>query len=151
MKDKIYQVDFNNIKTFCVTKKQYKENEKTSHRWGEICANHISDKELISRVCKICSKLIKKISNSSTNGQKKLEKNTSLKKMFEDFPGGPVVRNPPANARDMGSIPGPGRFHMLWGNYAHVPQLLSLLWSSHATSTEAHVPWSPTLEQKSPQ
>ena len=36
--------------------------------------------------------------------------------MVEDFPGGPVVRNPPANARDMGSIPGPGRSHMLWGN-----------------------------------
>ena len=26
------------------------------------------------------------------------------------FPGGPVVENPPANAGDMGSIPGPGRF-----------------------------------------
>ena len=55
MKDKLYQVDFINNKTFCVTKKkQYKENEKTSHRWGEICASHISDKELVSRVCKIC-------------------------------------------------------------------------------------------------
>ena len=27
-----------------------------------------------------------------------------------DFPGGSVVKNPPANARDMGSIPGLGRF-----------------------------------------
>ena len=26
----------------------------------------------------------------------------------EDFPGGPLVRNPPANARDKSSIPGPG-------------------------------------------
>ena len=25
-----------------------------------------------------------------------------------DFPGGPVVKNPPANAGDMGSIPGQG-------------------------------------------
>ena len=25
-----------------------------------------------------------------------------------DFPGGPVVKNPPANAGNMGSIPGPG-------------------------------------------
>ena len=33
-----------------------------------------------------------------------------------DFPGGPVVRIPPANTGDMGSIPGPGRFHMLQGN-----------------------------------
>ena len=43
-----------------------------------------------------------------------------------DFPGGLVVKNPPANAGDMGSIPGPGRFHMLWGNEAPEPQLLSL-------------------------
>ena len=27
----------------------------------------------------------------------------------QDSPGGPVVTNPPANAEDMGSIPGPGR------------------------------------------
>ena len=33
-----------------------------------------------------------------------------------DFPGGAVDKNPPANAEDMGSIPGPGRFHMLWSN-----------------------------------
>ena len=26
------------------------------------------------------------------------------------FPGGAVVKNPPANARDMGSIPGSGRY-----------------------------------------
>ena len=29
-----------------------------------------------------------------------------------DFLGVTVVKNPPANARDMGSIPGPGRSHM---------------------------------------
>ena len=29
-----------------------------------------------------------------------------------DFPGGPVVKNPPANAGDMSLIPGPGRSHM---------------------------------------
>ena len=33
-----------------------------------------------------------------------------------DFPGGPVVKNLPANAGDMGSIPGPKRFHMLQSN-----------------------------------
>ena len=30
-----------------------------------------------------------------------------------DFSGGPVVKNLPANAGDIGSIPGPVRFHML--------------------------------------
>ena len=29
-----------------------------------------------------------------------------------DFPGGPVVKNPLANAGDTGLIPGLGRFHM---------------------------------------
>ena len=35
---------------------------------------------------------------------------------FWDFPGGAVVKNPPANAGDMGYIPGPGRPHMPWSN-----------------------------------
>ena len=29
------------------------------------------------------------------------------------FPGGTVDKNLPANAGDMGSVPGPGRSHML--------------------------------------
>ena len=35
---------------------------------------------------------------------------------FRDFPGGAVVKNPPANAGDTGSIPGPGRSHMPQSN-----------------------------------
>ena len=38
------------------------------------------------------------------------------KNQDRDFPGGAVVKNPPANAGDMGSIPGPGRSHMLQSN-----------------------------------
>ena len=34
------------------------------------------------------------------------------KNSVEGFPGGTVVKNPPANAGDMGSSPGPGRSHM---------------------------------------
>ena len=33
-----------------------------------------------------------------------------------DFPGGIVVKNPPANAGGMGSSPGPGRSHIPWSN-----------------------------------
>ena len=36
------------------------------------------------------------------------------KMLFWDFPGGPVDGNPLADAGDTGSIPSPGRFHMLW-------------------------------------
>ena len=39
-----------------------------------------------------------------------------LKNPTWDFPGGTVVKNPPANAGDTGSSPGPGRFHMPWSN-----------------------------------
>ena len=33
-------------------------------------------------------------------------------KLSGGFPGGAVVKNPPANAGDTGSSPGPGRSHM---------------------------------------
>ena len=39
-----------------------------------------------------------------------------FKNHFWGFPGGAVVENPPANAGDMGSSPGPGRSHMLRSN-----------------------------------
>ena len=41
-----------------------------------------------------------------------------------DFPGGPVVKNLPANAGDMGSIPGPRGFPMPHSNNASVLELL---------------------------
>ena len=37
----------------------------------------------------------------------------SIKIYFKGFPGGAVVGNPPANAGDMGSSPGPGGSLML--------------------------------------
>ena len=44
-----------------------------------------------------------------------------------------MVKNPPANAGDTSSSPGPGKSHMPQSNEAHAPQLLSL-------SSRAHVP-----------
>ena len=38
------------------------------------------------------------------------------KRKKEDFPDGPVVKNPPADAGDEGWIPGQGGFHMPWGS-----------------------------------
>ena len=35
---------------------------------------------------------------------------------YEDFPGGPMVKNSPSNAGDIGLISGPGRSHMLQGS-----------------------------------
>ena len=42
------------------------------------------------------------------------------------FSGGLAVRNLPARAGDMGSMPNLGRSRMMQSNRAHLPQLLSL-------------------------
>ena len=57
-----------------------------------------------------------------------------------------MVKNPPANAGDTGSIPDPGRSHKPQGNWSQAPRLLSLcsraqeprLRSPRATITDAH-------------
>ena len=41
---------------------------------------------------------------------------TPIKNLQWDFPGGTVVKNPPAKAGDMGSSPGPGGSHMRQSN-----------------------------------
>ena len=69
-----------------------------------------------------------------------------------------MVKNPPANAGDTGSSPGPGRSYMLRSNQAHAPQLLSLcsracepqLLSPCAKTTEAHAPRAHALQQEKP-
>ena len=51
--------------------------------------------------------------------QNKWVKDSFFKQVFlrlVNFPGGPVVKNPAANAGDMGSIPGLGGFHMPLSN-----------------------------------
>ena len=69
-----------------------------------------------------------------------------------------MVKNPPANAGDTGSSPGPETSHMLWSNQAQVPQLLSLCSRARepqqlslcATTTEAPVPWARAPRQEKP-
>ena len=39
---------------------------------------------------------------------------TTYQEYMWDFPGGSVVKNPPASAGDIGSIPALGRSHMPW-------------------------------------
>ena len=81
-----------------------------------------------------------------------------LMKTGAGFPGGAVVRNPPANAGDMGSSHGPGRSHVPWSNWACLPQLLSLcsrarkaqLLSPCATTTEARTPRARAPQQEKP-
>ena len=51
---------------------------------------------------------VKQNPNQSKRGKKKKEK--------QGFPGGAVVKNPPANAGDTCSSPGLGRSHVLRSN-----------------------------------
>ena len=44
--------------------------------------------------------------------------NLSEKYTLRDFPGGPMLKTPPANAGDRGSIPSLGISHMPWSNSA---------------------------------
>ena len=46
-----------------------------------------------------------------------------LKQCLGAFPGGPVVKSPPASAEDTGSVPSLGRPHTLQGIGARAPQL----------------------------
>ena len=55
---------------------------------------------------------------SNSMGQLLGEGKWGLKSSPQDFPGSSVVKNLPANAREMGSIPDLGRFHMPWSNEA---------------------------------
>ena len=48
-----------------------------------------------------------------------------FKELHQDFSDAPMGKNPPANAGDTGSLPGPGRLHKTRGNWAQAPQLLS--------------------------
>ena len=56
--------------------------------------------------------LISKLYKQFIQLNKKKKPNNPIKTRAKDFPWGPVVINPPANAGDTGSIPGAGGFHM---------------------------------------
>ena len=77
-----------------------------------------------------------------------------------DFLDDSVVRNPLANVEDRGSIPDVRISHMLWSNYAPVPQPWSLFWEpesgshNHCTHTpqllRPEVALMPALQQEKP-
>ena len=66
---------------------------------------------------------------------------------MRDFPGGPVVKNPPPNAGDASSIPGQGtKIPHAAGQLslrATTTELAHLNQSPHAASYRAHALWTP--------
>lgn len=69
------------------------------------------------------------------------------KRKQRDFPGGSLVapvgsliKNPPANAADLGSVPGPARSHLCQSNNVRAaPQLLSLFSTTRETPSGNHL------------
>ena len=59
-------------------------------------------------------------------------------------------KNLPANAGDMGSIPGLGRFHMPRGNKAHALEPMSCTYWAQVKPTEAQPPRACALQQEKP-
>ena len=76
--------------------------------------------QLLSYFDTVYNELLKKITltllNHNSSSTSIHEINKSYNKEWQDFPGGAVVKNLPANAGDMGSSPGPGRSHMPQNN-----------------------------------
>ena len=70
--------------------------------------------------------------------------------LLQGFPGGAVVENLPANARDTGSSLGLGRSHMPRSSWAREPQLLSLrVWSLCSATREVAIVRGPRTAMKS--
>ena len=74
----------------------------------------------------ICSLCLKNTPRETVAGNDPENQANSTQEVSGGFPGGSVVKIPPANAGETGSISDPGGSHMPWSNQASAPQLLSL-------------------------
>ena len=67
-----------------------------------------------------------------------------------DFPGGPVVKNPPANAGDTGLIPGPGRFRTHQATMPRATTTEPALWNPRAQLLKPAHPTAHSPQQETP-
>ena len=104
-KEKLDNLDFIKMKNLSASNDTIKRVKRQPTEWEKIFANHIYIKGLYPEYTKnsyssIITQQVTQVKNAERGG----------------FPGGTVVENPPANAGDTGSSPGPGRSHMLRSN-----------------------------------
>ena len=62
--------------------------------------------------------------------------NSAGKIIKQDFPGGPLDRNPAANAGHTGLMPGLGRSHMTWDSWAHAHNYWPVLYNQRSPLNE---------------
>ena len=135
------------LKSFWTAKETINKRKRQPSEWEKIFANKSTDKGLISKMYQQLMQLNIKKTN---NPVKKWAEGTSLVVQW--------LRICLPMQVHTGSIPGPGRSHMLWSNSAHVPQLLSLhsracepqLLRLSATTTEVRVPTAHAPQQEKP-
>ena len=95
-------------------------------------------------------KITEDMLKATSTREKERQPETLVKIKCWGFPGGAVVENLSANARDTGSSPGLGRSHMPQSNWARKPQLLSLrVWSLCSATREAAIVRGPRTAMKS--
>ena len=87
--------------------------ENQSHRMGN--SHYTAGRTETQRGTQGCSGWFRAELEPETAGPSR-HATIGVKELGSGFPGGAVVKNPPANAGDTGSSPGPGRSHMPWSN-----------------------------------
>ena len=101
--------------------------DKETDRSKKVITSYLTMKDAAgSKECNSQKKVFLRGNSTSVPDAKGGNKAAWTKVNGQGFPGGAVVKDPPANAGDTGSSPGPGRSHMPRSNEARAPQLLSL-------------------------
>ena len=93
----------------------------TKQKTKQLCFHHMDRqrKSKCHRPCSHCLHILPHVQLETVNSKRQsrmlwteVRHGDSSKHSSRDVPGGTVVKNPPANAGDTGSSPGPERSHM---------------------------------------